>query len=169
MLKREKFSSHYITDLFEAENLLDLWVELLVVAKGKDGTFVVPAVLSELSLKQLSEHRLTIDSSDMIPIAIHYPGGLFPSGIFSSLISYLQNKTLDCTISMKDGKPACLFKNCVKFSVSKTVTANVTLIYCHEWIELHAIILSKDKKRCCLLRDEIFKALKHAEEMYSKL
>ena len=165
MLKREKFSSHYITDLFEAENLLELWVELLVVAKGKDGTFVVPAVLSELSLKQLSEHRLTIDSSDMIPIAIHYPGGLFPSGIFSSLISYLQNKTLDCTISMKDGKPACLFKNCVKFSVSKTVTANVTLIYCHEWIELHATILSKDKKKCCLLRDEILKALKHAEEI----
>ena len=165
MLKRDKFSSHYISGLFEAEHLLDLWVELLVVAKSKDGDFIVPAVLSELSLKKISEHQLPIDSSEVVPIAIHYPGGFFPLGVFSSLVSYLQNKSTGWDISIKDGKPACLFKNCVNFSISGSTPANVTLIYSLEWIELHATIYGKDKKKICLLRDEIFKGLKYAEEI----
>ena len=165
MLKREKFSSHYISGLFDAEDLLNLWVELLVVAESKEGDFIVPAVLPELSLKKLSEHRLAIHSSEVIPIAIHYSGSFFPSGIFSSLMSYLQNKSGDWAIAIKGGKPACLFKNCVNFSVNGTVTANVTLIYSHEWIELHAIVYGKNKQKICLLLNTIFRGLKCAQEI----
>ena len=163
MLKREKFSSHYIMGLFEAEDLLNLWVELLVVAKHTDGTFVIPAVLSELPLEKLLERCSDVRSSKIIPIAVHYPGGLFPSGIFSSLISHLQNKS-DWKISIKHGKPACLFKNCVRFSVSGSVMANVTLIYFHDWIELHVDVFNKDQQKACLVRDVLFDGLKHAEQ-----
>ena len=162
MLRREKFSSHYVSGLFEPQDLLDLWVELLVVAKGNDGDFVVPAVLPDLSQERVSEY-LPTDSSEVIPIAFHYPGGFFPSGIFSSLVSYLQNKCSDWDVSIKHGKPACLFKNCINFSISGRITANVTLIYRREWIELHVKVYGKDKKKICMLRDEIFESLKNAE------
>lgn len=64
------------------------------------------------------------------------------------------------------------FQNCINFSVSGSMTANVTLIYSHEWIELHATVYGKDKKKICMqLRDEIFKGLKNAEaiQKYSDL
>ena len=164
MLKRERFSSHYISGLFEVKDLLDVWVELLVVAEGKDGNFIVPAVLPDMSLEKFSEYRLSIHSSEVIPIAIHYPGKFFPLGTFSSLVSYLQNKSGNWAIAIKSGKPACLYKNCVNFSVSGNVTANVTLIYSHEWIELHAIARGKNKK-VLLLLDHIFEGLKRAQEI----
>ena len=164
MLKKSRFNSHYIDGVFEVEDLLNLWVELLVVAKSTDATFFMPAVLSVLPLEQLSEHRLEIHSSKMLPIAVHYPGGLFPSGIFSSLISHLQGKT-GWKISTKRGKPVCLFKNCVKFSVSGSVTANVTLIYSHDWIELHVDVFDRDQKKACLVRDILISGLKHAEQV----
>jgi GTPase SAR1 family protein len=165
MLKRERFSSHFIRGLFEVKDLLNIWVELLVVAEGKDGNFIVPAVLPDISLEKISEYRLSIHSSEVIPIAIHYPGSFFPSGIFSSLVSYLQNKSGDWTISIKGGKPACLYNNCVNFSASGNVTANVTLIYSHEWIELHAMARGKNKKKVCLLLNHIFQGLKLAQEI----
>ena len=164
MLKREKFSSHYIKGLFEAEHLLDLWVELLVVARSPDGGFIMPAVLSELLKERLAEHRLDIHSASIVPIAIHYPGGLFPSGIFTSLISHLQNES-NWNILMKRGKPACLHKNCVQFSVRGKVTANVTLIYLYNWIELHVTLFSEDLQNVCLIRDVILSGLLHAEQV----
>jgi GTPase SAR1 family protein len=165
MLKRERFSSHFIRGLFEVKDLLNIWVELLVVAEGKDGNFIVPAVLPDISLEKISEYRLSIHSSEVIPIAIHYPGSFFPSGIFSSLVSYLQNKSGDWAISIKGGKPACLYKNCVNFSVSGNVTANVILIYSHEWIELRAMALGQSKKKVCLLLNHIFKGIRLAQEI----
>ena len=168
LLKRDQFSSHYVNGLFEAKDLLYLWEKLLVVARGADGNLVMPAVLDELSLEKLSQHRLDVSSSKLVPtIAVHYPGGLFPSGIFSSLISYLQNLS-SWTISMIGNRPECLYKNCVSFNVSgRHVDANVTLIYFYDWIELHIIdIFDEDKQKACtLLRDSLFKGLKHVQQI----
>ena len=164
MLKREKFSSHYIDNIFEPEDLLHLWVDLLIVAKDTAGTMIMPAVLSELSLETLSEYRLDITTAAVMPIAVHFPGSLFPLGIFSSLISHLQNNS-NWKISKKAGKPVCLFKNCVEFTVNVDVVANVTLIYSHNWIELHVHAFSKDKPKVYLLRDTIFSGLVHAQRV----
>ena len=164
MLKRKKFSSHYLSGLFEPEDLLYLWVNLLIVATYTTGIAIMPAVLSELSLETLSEHRLDINTSTVIPIVVHYPGGLFPLGIFSSLVSQMQNNS-SWKISMQAGKPVCLFKNCVEFTVNGDVVANVTLIYSHRWIELHVYVFSKDKPKVYLLRDAIFNGLVHAQKV----
>ena len=133
----------------------------------------MPAVFSELPLEKLCEQRqLNMVSSKVTPIAIHYPGGLFPLGIFSSLVSHLQTKS-NWKISTRRGKPACLFKNCIKFSVDGCVTASVTLIYFHNWIELHANIFNKDKQKACLLslRDTLIDGLKCVQkvQIYSSL
>ena len=170
MLKRRRFSNYYIKGLFEVEDLINLWIELLVVARGKDDILVMPAVLPELPVEELPQCCETSSTSKLVPLAIHYPGCLFPSGIFSSLISHLQNNS-DCKIMMTHGKPACLYKNCVQFSISGVVVANMTLIYSHYWIELHAMLLSKEQEKASLLRDILLNGLNHAAEVqkYSDL
>ena len=67
---------------------------------------------------------------------------------------------------MKEGKPACLFKNCIKFVVTTDINANITLIYTHQWIELHAEVIGTDvNRKACLLRDIITSGLSHAAEV----
>ena len=174
MLKRKEFSRHYIPGLFEEDDLLRLWEELLVIAKHDSNTFVMPAVLSALPQDKLSDHRLPMDISsvDIIPLALYYQGGLFPSGIFASLISYLQNKC-GWMISMQRKKPKCLHRNCITFSVTGVVEANVTLIYFHDWIELHIINLYNEDKQvsCHLLQKDLFSGLNHVQtvQKYDKL
>ena len=128
MLECKKFSKHYVKGLFEPRHLLELLRELLVAAESPDvNSAIVPAVLQSIPPEELSKHRLDIKSSNLEPTAIHYPGGLFPSGIFSCLISHLQNKS-EWNIMMVRSKPVCLFKNCVNFRVDGDVPANVTFI-----------------------------------------
>ena len=43
------------------------------------------------------------------------------------------------------------------------MVANVTLIYFHNWIELHATVFDKDQYKASLLCDNLFEGLKHAE------
>ena len=168
MMKRGQFSSHYVKDLFEAKDLLYLWEKLLVIARGPDGNRVMPAVLDGLSSEKLSQHRLdNTTPTKLISIAVHYPGGLFPSGIFSSLIAHLQNWST-WAISMRDNQPECLYKNCVAFNVSgRHVDANVTLIYSHDWIELHVTdVFDEDEQSTCnLLRNDLFNGLKHVQQV----
>ena len=161
MLERKRFSRHYVKGLFEPRHLLKLLIECLVAAESPDGA-TMPAILQNIPLEELSKYRSDINSSNLEPIAIHYPSGLFPLGIFSCLISHLQNKS-KWQIMMEHGKPACLNKNCTKFSVSGDVVANVTLIYSHNWIELHATVFDNDQYKASLLRDNLFEGLKHAE------
>ena len=161
MLKRDQFSFHYVKNVFEAKDLLFLWEKLLVVTRGIDGIVVMPAVLNNLSPEDIPQYR---KPSKVIPIAVHYPGGLFPSGIFCSLISHLQNQS-NWYISMEGSQPECLYKNCVAFNVlGMDVDANVTLIYSHKWIELHIIDIF-DEKACSKLSNDLFNGLKHAQQV----
>ena len=168
MLKREKFSRHYIDGLFEAGDLLRLWEDLLVIARRDSNTYVMPAVLSALPKDKLSQHRLPADikSVKIVPIAVFYPDGFFPSGIFSSLISRLQSNH-GWMILKEDERPECLHRNCVTFSITGGVEANVTLIYFHDWIELHVIDLFDDDEQesCTMIRNALFIGLNHAQEI----
>ena len=165
MLKRRRFCGHYVDGIFEAKDLLHLWIKLFVVAKAQDGTVIMPAILSELSLKKLFAHRLNIKSSKVIPVAIHYTDGLFPLGIFSSLISYLQNNS-NWKILMKAGKPVCLFSNCIEFTVNDTVVANITLIYSYNWIEVHANVISDiNSQMTSSLLNTLFEGIHQAQKI----
>ena len=165
MLKRRRFCAHYVDGIFEAKDLLHLWIKLLVVANTRDGTVIMPAVLSELSLKKLSAYRLNIKSSKLIPVAIHYTDGLFPLGIFSSLVSYLQSNS-NWKILMNAGRPVCLFNNCIEFTVSDTVIANITLIYSHNWIELHANVISDiNSQSASSLLNTLFEGIHQAQKI----
>ena len=168
MLKRSQFSSHYVKGLFEDMDLLYLWEKLLVVARGPNGNRVMPAVLDGLSSEKLSQHRSDNTTPiKILSIAVHYSGNLFPAGIFSCLIAHLQNQST-WKISMNDNQPECLYKNCVAFNVSgRHVDANVTLIYSHDWIELHVIdsFEEDEQSTCNLLRNDLFNGLKRVQQI----
>ena len=163
----KRFSSHYVDGLFEADNLLALLQNRLVITKRDGDTFIMTSVLPELSPEKLDNHRSAVSSSSThLPIAVHYPGSLFPVGIFTSLVSYLQTK-LNWTILMdkQTGKPKCLFKNCVDFVIdTKDMNAAVTLMYTHEWIELHTHVYGN--KHCAFsIQTLLFDGLKHVAEI----
>jgi hypothetical protein len=168
MLKRSQFSSHYVKGLFEDKDLLYLWEKLLVVARGPNGNHVMPAVLDGLSSEKLSQYRLDNTTPiKVLSVAVHYPGNMFPAGIFSSLIAHLQNQST-WIISMNDNQPECLYKNCIAFNVSgRHVDANVTLIYSHDWIELHVTdTFEEDEQETCnLLRSDLFNGLKRVQQI----
>ena len=166
-LEQERFSSHFVSGLFEAKDLLNLLENRLVVTRRDHGTFIMTFVLSELSPEKLEKHRLAISkSSTHVPIAVHYPGSLFPVGIFTSLVSHLQTNS-NWTVIMNDQtrKPECLFKNCVDFTIdTDELNAVTTLVYTHQWIELHAQIYG-DQRQACNLQRMLFDGLKHAAEV----
>ena len=164
-LEQERFSSHFISGLFQAEDLLTLLEDRLVVTRRDDGTFIMTSVLPELSPEKSEKHRLAVfKSSTHLPIAIHYPGSLFPIGIFTSLVSHLQT-TSNWKILMKSGKPVCLSKNCVDFIVrTNELNINISLFYTHQWIEAYTRIYD-DQQQACYLRDIIFDGIKHAAEV----
>ena len=167
-LQHERFSSHFISGLFEVKDLLALLEDRLVITRQSPGKFVMMAVLSELTSDKLEEHRLAISKSPthIVPIAIHYPGSLFPAGIFTSLVSHLQTNS-NWTVLMNEltGKPECLFKNCVDFMIdTDELNALATLIYTHQWIELH-VQIDGDQQHACSLKRMMFDGLKHAAEV----
>ena len=166
-LQHERFSSHFISGLFEVKDLLALLEDRLVIIRRGPGKFMMMAVLPELPSEKLEEHRLAISRSSMhVPIAVHYPGSLFPAGIFTSLVSHLQTSS-NWTILMNDrtGKPECLFKNCVDFMIdTDELNAFATLIYTHQWIELH-VQIDSDQQQACSLKRMLFDGLKHAAEV----
>jgi GTPase SAR1 family protein len=166
-LDHERFSSHFVSGLFEVEDLLALLEDRLVITRRCPGKFMMMAVLSELPSKELEEHRLDISKlSTHIPIAVHFPGSMFPAGIFTSLVSHLQTSS-NWTVLMNDrtGKPECLFKNCVDFIIdTDELSAFTTLIYTHQWIELH-VKIDGDQQQACSLKRMLFGGLKHAAEV----
>ena len=142
----KKFPSHFVDELFVSDDLLELLVHLLVVAKISEDHYFMPCVLPELSIEELSGHRINPSKAMLAPLLIHYPGEWFPSGIFTSLISFLENRS-DWKVILKHGTPSCLHKNCVKFRL-QTSPVTITLIYSLKYIEIHVRVpacdISKD-------------------------
>jgi GTPase SAR1 family protein len=167
LLEHERFSSHFVSGLFEVKDLLALLEDRLVITRRGPGKFMMMALLSELPSDKLEKHRLDISkSSTHVPIAVHYPGSLFPAGIFTSLVSHLQTSS-NWTVLMNErtGKPECLFKNCVDFIIdTDELSAFITLIYTHQWIELH-VKIDGDQQQACSLKRMLFDGLKHAAEV----
>ena len=166
-LEHERFSSHFVSGLFEVKDLLALLEDRLVITRQGPGKLMMMAVLSELPSEKLEEHRLAISkSSTHVPIAVHYPGSLFPVGIFTSFVSHLQTSS-NWTVLMNNqtGKPECLFKNCLDFMIdTDELYAFTTLIYTHQWIELH-VQIDGDQQQACSLKRMLFDGLKHAAEV----
>ena len=133
-----QFPKHYVKGLFTSDELIIVLTNQLVFARNGEGIYFMPCVLLDLLLQKLSDHRLDLSSAPISPLLVYYLDGLFPASIFNSLVAFLQNRSL-WKVAMKQGQPACLYKNCVKFTHLKC-PVTLTLIYSFDYMEVHAHI-----------------------------
>ena len=87
-LSQEVFMKHYVPGLFETNDLVMLFQKLLIFAKISDSELFVPALLRNLSSKDVDKHRLSADSF-VPPLVLVFPGGVPRQGIFCSLLCWL--------------------------------------------------------------------------------
>ncbi len=131
----DQFPKHYVEDLFTSNELVLVLTNQLVFAQNGEDVFFMPCVLLDLLLQKLSEYRLDLSSVLVSPLLVYYLDGLFPASIFNSLVVFLQNRS-SWKVAMKQGLPACLYKNCVKFTHLK-YPVTLTLIYSFDYMEVH--------------------------------
>ena len=117
----------------------------------------MPSLLHELQPDELNRCRCSLESFPS-PLLVHYPSGWLPSGIFTSLIAYLQN---DCSwkLIFKSGKPVCLHRNCIKFEHPGGQPGSVTLIDSFTHFEVHLASHKRPNADSIVLCSEIRKAI----------
>jgi len=160
----EEFSNHYVPYLFTASDFMKVLHDLFIIAHLAKGEYFMPSLLKELQTEELDHYRgLTLPSS----LLVHYPGGCLPSGIFTSLIAYLQN-VRSWKLLFKYGKPACLHRNCIKFELPDGQPGSVTLIDSFTHFEVHLASLAPlSHDLCSKIRRDIFDGLEKAADTLS--
>lgn len=130
-----------ITDTFTSLRFLCILRELLAVAdmgwrKGvkekkekRDKLYFLPCLLEELSDKEVSKYR-----KSHCALLLYLDGGCLPNGLFTSLISSLNN---DHEWILHD-EPVLMYRNCMTFDVPVGGCPGViTLIASFQFIEVH--------------------------------
>ena len=145
---------YYVAGVFIPSDLLKLLSALLITAHLAGGEYFMPSLLYELQPDELDHYRCGLTSSPS-PLLVHYPGGWLPSGIFTSLIAYLQN-VCSWKLLFKSGKPVCLHRNCIKFRHPGGRPGSVTLIDSFTHFEVHLVT---PKPVSSVLCSEIHKAI----------
>ena len=153
----DQFPKHYVKGLFTSNELVLVLTNQLIFAQNGEGVFFMPCVLLELLLEKISEHQLDLSSALVSPLLVYYLGGLFPASIFNSLVAFLQNRS-SWKVAMKKGQPACLYKNCIKFTHLKQ-PVTLTLIYSFDYMEVHAQFAVSDPQVLTKLSSELVDVL----------
>ena len=168
-LQQETFKKHYVRYLFEPEQLAILYRKLLIFADFSEGEFFVPSLLRMLSGKEISDHRLSIDSL-IAPLVLHFPDGPPHRGIFCALISFLTSPENHYPHSWKLKMPArsvtpdCLHRNCIQFTIPDADTpCCVTVIDTLLQFEVHVDISEQpDPDFCSSIKRAISAGLQKA-------
>ena len=106
-----KFSSGYVTGLFEEKQLILLFKKLLIVAEIQEGKFLMPSLLEEEKVK------ISSDSESIIPALLFYFGENGPKlGVFCFLLASLITDA-KWKLLTEDGNPVQLSRNRVRFAV----------------------------------------------------
>ena len=155
-LQQEVFEKHYISGLFEPEQLAILYRKLFIFADFSEGKFFVPSLLRMLSSKEISDRRLSLDSL-VAPLVLHFPDGPPRRGIFCAFVSFLTSPENHFPGPWKLKKPArsvtpsCLYRNCIQFTVPGLKTAcTITLIDTLLHFEVHLNLKSQEAvSKCC--------------------
>ena len=163
----EEFTSHFVPGLFEVDDLVKLFKKLLIFATFSSTQLFVPALLHNMSNKEVYKHRV----SSIPSLVLLFPGGGPRHGIFCALLCWLASSENDCpspwSISTNaDKSPKCLYRNCVNFKFPKA-GAVITLIDTYSHFEVHVNISSSRIDDLCpkilpKVRSAIFKGVRKA-------
>jgi hypothetical protein len=172
-LSQPEFSQHYVPGLFEREHLIKLFKELLIFAKFGEDQLFVPALLRELSKKEVDKYRIPSSSRLSIPsLALEFPDGGPRKGLFCSLLSWLVSPDNDycigplCISTDSTGAPICLYRNCIQLDIPKS-PATVTLVDAYTHFEVHVQVPVRRAENLCpklfpSIRKAIFRGLHKA-------
>ena len=160
-----RFPSHYVFEgnLFTPAHFLHLMKRRHLVAKVSEAQYFMPAILPELSEKELEKQRVA-SSSPVAPLAFHSPDGIPPCGLFCSVVSsLLSSGELELAREPKNRiHPKLVALNCVRFLMPHRLPGEVVLVDAFTHFELHvhsSIVFSDDAYSN--LRCSILKALKN--------
>ena len=162
-LASDKFSKHYVRNLFTPIDLVKLFRSLLIFADFNDTEYFMPCLLRIISSKEIARLRLS-SSATTVPVVLHFPHGGPLLGMFCCLIVFLlstENK-FPSPWKLKDnlGTPVCLYRNCVKFTIPR-YPGTVTLIDTFSFFELH---VSSPENLCSHVNDAVFTGLRKAAD-----
>ena len=160
---QKAFTSHYREGLFTATDFLKLLEDLLIASNLKNGKYFIPSLLPDLPVEKLADYRVT-SPEHPAPLVIYYPKKLVPVGVMPSLVVYLQNKCQWIPME-EDGKPICLYHNCIQFKLPGGKPGNVVLIDSTKFLEIHVRpTLGADPPLLHRIRDNITTGLKKAHK-----
>ena len=170
-LQQKVFKKHYVSGLFEPEQLAILYQKLLIFADFSDeGKYFVPSLLRMLSSKEVADQRISLDSL-VAPLVLHFPDGPPRRGIFCALVSFLTSLENHSPSPWKLKKPTrsvtptCLYRNCIQFSVPDFKKAcSITLIDTLLHFEVHFHLNSQEaaSKFCPVIKQAVSAGLRKA-------
>ena len=148
-LAQEDFQKHYKPGLFDHDDLILLFKELLIFAVFNETEVFVPALLQRLKTEEIDKHRVSCSSSAASPLVLTFPkhGGPLLGVFCASVVALLSEDNIHpCAWNLKMEEdritPGCLYRNCVQFTIPDC-PGSVVVIDSFEYIEVHVHITSK--------------------------
>ena len=163
MFQDERFSTHYIPDLFTSADLIKLFEHLLIVAPLSSTEYFMPSLLQMITPEEVSK-LLPPPSSSAAPLLVHFPAGCAQNGVFCALVVYLISKCqwkFACNVK---GNPLCVSRGCVHFQFPGK-PAFIVLVDNFSYFEVHVTMRNTMYSKICpRIREAIFSGLKAAAE-----
>lgn len=169
LLSKEEFNKHYVSGLFEAKDLVDLFIKLLIFARFSKTELFVPALLRNLDRKEINEYR-TFSGPALV---LQFPYGGPRQGLFCSLLCWLASPEYNSPapwsiLTDEIGVPVCLYRNCVNFEFPNS-PATITLIDTYTHFEVHVHVPKHCSHDFCpklypTIKRQVFKGLHKAME-----
>ena len=92
MFQDERFSTHYIQDLFTPTDLIKLFEHLLIVAPLSSTKYsCLRSLLRTISVKKVRK-KLPLPSITVAPLLIYFSAGCARNGVFCAVVVYLLTK-----------------------------------------------------------------------------
>ena len=135
MFQDERFSTHYIPDLFTPAELIKLFEHLLIAAPLSNTAYFMPSLLYMVTPEEVSKY-LPPPSSSAAPLLVHFPAGCAQNGVFCALIVYLISKCqwkVECDTK---GTPLWASHSCVRFQLPGK-PASILLVDTFSYFEVH--------------------------------
>ena len=109
MFQDERFSAHYIPDLFSPTDFIKLLKHLLIVAPLSDTEYFMPSLLQMTSPNELVQ-KPPAPSSSVVPLLVYFPAGCAQNGVFCALVVYLLS---ECHWEFAKGISECVSRSSV--------------------------------------------------------
>ena len=116
MFQDERFSAHYIPDLFTPADLIKLLKHLLIIAPLSDTEYFMPSLLQMTSPDELVQ-KPPAPSSSAAPLLVYFPAGCAQNGVFCAVVVYLLS---EYHWEFAKGKLECVSRSCVCFRLPNT-------------------------------------------------